>query len=554
MMFKSMKRTSTAIALIAASVGASLVAPAGAPVIAAPNSPPSETLTLSVGRGQLIKLSAPMADLFVADNTIADVQVRSPTQLYVFGKGQGETTVYATAKGGGVVYSANVRVGTNLNSVGTMLKLAMPEAAITATPMNGLVLLTGTVAAPGDVEEAQRLVQAFVGDKTQVISRLKTATPMQVSLHVKIAEVSRDLVKQVGVNLLSRDTTGGFLFGIAQGRNFGTIGNQDLSGLPKLDASSIFGLPTGSLSLPFDPTKGQFIASPGTLYDLKNLGVNGKTAIAAAGHVFGMDLATAIDLAETDGMVTTLAEPNLTALSGETASFLAGGEIPVPISEGLGTVSVNYKQYGVSLAFTPTVLADGRISMRVRPEVSQLTSAGSITLNNFNIPGIATRRAETTVELGSGQSFMIGGLLSNAHNNSIDKAPFLGDLPILGSLFRSNNFRRNETELVIVVTPYLVKPVSANQIALPTDGYKAATDAERLLMSQTFSGKTGQERPVPTTATPVTQPTIGSADPLKPAQQQARGDDDHATPPREADAKKKKSSTPASADPGFSFN
>jgi len=554
MMFKSMKRTSTAIALIAASVGASLVAPAGAPVIAAPNSPPSETLTLSVGRGQLIKLSAPMADLFVADNTIADVQVRSPTQLYVFGKGQGETTVYATAKGGGVVYSANVRVGTNLNSVGTMLKLAMPEAAITATPMNGLVLLTGTVAAPGDVEEAQRLVQAFVGDKTQVISRLKTATPMQVSLHVKIAEVSRDLVKQVGVNLLSRDTTGGFLFGIAQGRNFGTIGNQDLSGLPKLDASSIFGLPTGSLSLPFDPTKGQFIASPGTLYDLKNLGVNGKTAIAAAGHVFGMDLATAIDLAETDGMVTTLAEPNLTALSGETASFLAGGEIPVPISEGLGTVSVNYKQYGVSLAFTPTVLADGRISMRVRPEVSQLTSAGSITLNNFNIPGIATRRAETTVELGSGQSFMIGGLLSNAHNNSIDKAPFLGDLPILGSLFRSNNFRRNETELVIVVTPYLVKPVSANQIALPTDGYKAATDAERLLMSQTFSGKTGQERPVPTTATPVTQPTIGSADPLKPAQQQARGDDDHATPPREADAKKKKSSTTASADPGFSFN
>ena len=217
-----------------------------------------------------------------------------------------------------------------------------------------------------------------------------------------------------------------------------------------------------------------------------------------------------IDLAETDGLVTTLAEPNLTALSGETASFLAGGEIPIPISEGLGTVSVSYKQYGVSLAFTPTVLADGRISMRVRPEVSELTSAGSVTLNNFTIPGIATRRAETTVELGSGQSFMIGGLLSNTHNNSIDKAPFLGDLPVLGALFRSNNFRRNETELVIIVTPYLVKPVSANQIALPTDGYKAPTDAERLLGSQSFSGKSGQERPVPKSATPVTQPTIGS--------------------------------------------
>ena len=552
MMFKSMKRSGTAIALIAASLGASLIAPAGAPVVAAPNSQPTETVTLSVGRGQLVKLSAPMADLFVADNNIADVQVRSPTQLYIFGKGPGETTVYATTKGGAVVYSASVNVGTNLNSVGAMLKLAMPEAAITATPMNGLVLLTGTVAAPGDVEEAQRLVQAFVGDKMQVVSRLKTATPMQVALHVKIAEVSRDLVKQVGVNLLSRDTTGGFLFGIAQGRPFGTIGNQDLSGLPKLDASSIFGLPSGSLSLPFDPTTGQFIAKPGTLFDLKNLGVSGKTAIGAAGHIFGLDLAAAIDLAETDGMVTTLAEPNLTALSGETASFLAGGEIPIPISEGLGTVSVNYKQYGVSLAFTPTVLADGRISMRVRPEVSQLTSAGSVTLNNFTIPGISTRRAETTVELGSGQSFMIGGLLSNSHNNSIDKAPFLGDLPILGSLFRSNNFRRQESELVIIVTPYLVKPVSANQIALPTDGYKGPTDAERLLMGQTFSGKTGQQRPMPSTAAPVTKPTIGSAAPLQPKEQQARGDD-RAPAPRKAEAKKS-SQTTASADPGFSFN
>ena len=552
MMLKSIKRSSTAVALVVASLGAGLIAPASAPLIAAPSSQPTDTVTLSVGRGQLVKLSSPMADLFVADNTIADVQVRSPTQLYVFGKGEGETNVYATTRNGTVVYSANVRVGTNLNSVATMLKLAMPDAAITATPMNGLVLLTGTVGAPGDVEEAQRLVQAFVGEKTQVLSRLKTATPMQVSLHVKIAEVSRELVKEVGVNLLSRDTTGGFLFGIAQGRNFGAIGNADISGLPSLDASSIFGLPSGSLSLPFDPTTGQFIAKPGTLYDLKSLGINGKTAIGAAGRVFGLDLAAAIDLAENDGLVTTLAEPNLTALSGETASFLAGGEIPIPISEGLGTVSVNYKQYGVSLAFTPTVLAGGRISMRVRPEVSQLTSAGSVTLNNFIIPGISTRRAETTVELGSGQSFMIGGLLSNAHNNSVDKAPFLGDLPILGSLFRSNNFRRNETELVIVVTPYLVKPVSAGQIALPTDGYKAPTDAERILMGQSFSGKSGQQRPMPQPAAPVTKPTIGSIDPTRPAQQLARSDD-RAVPPRSPE-KKKPSQTTASADPGFSFN
>lgn len=532
------RRGAAAFALVATTAGISLAFGGAAPSIAATGAQAKETLTLSVGRGQLVKLPSPMADVFVADDKIADVQVRSPTLLYVYGKGGGETTVYATTKAGGVVYSANVRVGTNLNSVGSMLQLAMPDAQISATPMNGLVLLTGTVAAPGDVEEAQRLVQAFVGDDMQVVSRLKTATPMQVALHVKIAEVSRDLAKEVGVNLLSRDTTGGFMFGIAQGRNFGTIGNTDLSGLPKLDASSIFGLPSGSLSLPFDPTTGQFIAAPGTLYDLKNLGVSGRTAVSAAGRIFGLDLAAAIDLAETDGLVTTLAEPNLTALSGETASFLAGGEIPIPISEGLGSVSIEYKQYGVSLAFTPTVLADGRISLRVRPEVSQLTSTGSVTLNGFTVPGISTRRAETTVELGSGQSFMIGGLLSNSNSNAIDKAPGLGDLPIIGALFRSTKWRRSETELVIMVTPYLVRPVSAGQIALPTDGYRQTPDASRLLMGKNFSGKTGDKRPMPRSGEPVTSgPATGAA-----------------LPQPRADAARAGKAGAGTVDPGFSFN
>ena len=164
-------------------------------------------------------------------------------------------------------------------------------------------------------------------------------------------------------------------------------------------------------------------------------------------------------------------------MSGETASFLAGGEFPIPISQALGAVTIEYKQYGVGLAFTPIVLADGRISMRVRPEVSELSNEGSVKLNGFNVPALTTRRAETTVELGSGQSFMIAGLLRNANTNNIDKAPFLGDLPILGALFRSTSYRRDETELVIIVTPYLVRPVSG-QLALPTDGYRAPTDGE----------------------------------------------------------------------------
>jgi pilus assembly protein CpaC len=216
-------------------------------------------------------------------------------------------------------------------------------------------------------------------------------------------------------------------------------------------------------------------------------------------------------LAETDGLLTTLAQPNLTALSGETASFLAGGEIPIPKAATLGAVEIEYKPYGVSLAFTPTVLSDGRISMRVRPEVSELSNEGAIKINGFDVPGISTRRAETTIELGSGQSFMIGGLMRSLTANSIQKAPGVGDLPVLGALFRSSSFRRADTELMIIVTPYLVKPVSADQIVLPTDGYKAPTDIQRVLMGQSFSGKTGEKRPGPTSAPEATvaQPHLG---------------------------------------------
>ena len=515
-------------ALLAAGLAAGLSLCAPAPVDAAVSSQPTETVNLSVGRGQMISLSSPMSDLFVADDKVADVQVRSANQLYVFAKGPGETTVYATNRAGQVVYSANVRVGANITNVGAMLRLAMPEAAITATPMNGMMLLTGTVAAPTDIEEAQNLVQAFVGKEVTVLSRLRTATPMQVNLRVKIAEVNRSFAKQLGVNLLTRDTSGGFLFGIGQG-NAGTI---------------------KTITDAIDPATG--VKPGGTAYTFNN--ATGATTLGMAGHLLGLDVLSTIDLAENDGFVTMLAEPNLTSLSGETASFLAGGEIPIPIAQQLGTISIEYKQYGVSLAFTPTVLSDGRISLRVRPEVSELSNAGAVTLNGYTVPGITTRRAETTVELGSGQSFVIGGLLNNTHNNAINKAPFLGDLPILGALFRSNQFQRNETELMIIVTPYLVRPVSASQIALPTDGYKAPTDVERILGGQSFSGKTGAQRPGPVMAPPVTvQPGIpqqgADATPL-PATRAA------AAPPSPAGSAGSPGKTQAAAAPapGFSFN
>ena len=214
---------------------------------------PTETTTLSIGSGQMVALPSAMSDLFVADDKIADVQVRSPNQLYVFGKGAGETAVYATDKAGHVIWSSIVRVGSNITSVDTMLRLAMPEAAITSTTMNGIVLLTGTVLGPSDIEEAQKLVEQFVGKDIQVVNRLKSAVPLQVNLHVKIAEVNRQFAKSIGVNLLNRDTTGGFLFGLAQGRSFGSIANASTAGFPNLDASSLYGLPAGSLSRSIRP-------------------------------------------------------------------------------------------------------------------------------------------------------------------------------------------------------------------------------------------------------------------------------------------------------------
>nr|MDP9413935.1 type II and III secretion system protein family protein [Pseudomonadota bacterium] len=485
---KMMKRAmlaTTVAAVLTTSVAVS--APTAATAQPAGAVKPTNSVNLSVGSGRMVRLDGTMSDLFVANDAIADVQVRSADQLYIFGKAAGETTVYATNKAGKVVYSANVRVGTNIGSVDELLRLAMPDAQIRATPMNGTVLLTGTVAAPADVEEAGRLVQAYVGEGTQIISRLKTATPLQVMLQVKIAEVSRSLARDIGFNLLTRDRSGGFLFGVGRG-NPGTITDRVSSTL-------------------IDPVTGnpQII---GTDFGVNNK--TGATTLHAAGRLLGLDILSTLDLNENSGLVTTLAEPNLTALSGETASFLAGGEFPIPVAQGLNGTSVEFKQYGVSLAFTPIVLEGGRISMRVRPEVSEITSNGAVKLNGFEVPALTTRRAETTVELGSGQSFMIGGLLSNSGNNSVEKAPFLGDLPIIGALFRSQGFRRNETELVIVVTPYLVKPVSASQIALPTDGFRVAPEPNRLLLDQRHKSRSGEQRPMPRVAPPQTvAPAVG---------------------------------------------
>jgi pilus assembly protein CpaC len=447
------------------------------------------TIELSMGTSQIVNLNENISDVFVSNNKVADVEVRSPRQLHVVAKEAGSSTFFAITKSGRIAYSANISVGQGINSLNSVIKSAFPDADVKANINDRLVILTGTVKSPEDANEIDRMVNGFVGNKpgdtevkTMVINRLRTATPLQVSLHVKIAEVNRDVTKSMGFNLLNQGNfqKSGFL--ISQGRNPGTI----TTGIPNTTSSSFKATA---------PAKG--------------------ASIALATRFLGLDLLASLDLAENDGLVTTLAEPNLTALSGETASFLAGGEIPIPFSDGNGGVTINYKEYGVSLAFTPTVLSDGRISMRVRPEVSELNDSAGVRYDGLSVPGISTRRAETTVELGSGQSFMIGGLMRNQHQNSIEKTPFLGDIPILGNLFRSRNFRRNQSELVIVVTPYLVKPVSADQITLPTDKYRSTDDVDRLISSKVYGEGGETSVPLATPGAPTTVRTDGKGRPIE---------------------------------------
>lgn len=460
----------------------------------------AKVVTLSIGRGQQVNLGSTITDVVVANPQVADVEVKSGRQIYILGKGPGETSIVATDAAGRTVYSATVRVGTNLDSIDQMLALAMPDADIKVTTMNGIIMLTGTVKQPEEASDAADLVTAFSGGQAKVVNRIKTATPLQINLQVRVAEVSRSLSKEISGNL--------------QGANRGT----DSAGQPYF-----FGVGRGR-----DFTTGTTITFP-----------ESSTTIAGLGKLFGVDVEAAFDLSERAGLVSTLANPNLTTVSGETAEFLAGGRFPIVTSSDNG-VSVQYETYGVNLTYTPIVLADGRISLRVRSEVSDISSQGAVRVGGLEVPATTTRMAETTVELGSGQSMMIAGLLSNQLSNSVDKTPGVGDIPVLGALFKSNGWRRNETELMIVITPYLVKPVSDSEIKLPTDGMHSINDAERVIMGKVLDNKGDQNRPMPTIApAPATGPEMGSVS--------------EAAPVLPKDSKKANAQA-SNAGPGFSFD
>lgn len=411
---------------------------------------PVHALELAVSEGKLITVTqGQVSTVSVADPTVADVQVPSPSTLLVVGKRAGTTTLYALDAEGKPLMQQRVVVTHNLVELQSVLRARFPKLRVSASSAPGSLLIDGNVPDAQTAEAVARTVQPYLGDKDQLINRLTITAPTQVQLRVRFAEVQRNVTQALGVNwdfLWSKSGSSPSQIGV-------------LTGLATSGASA--GGVTGTVG-----------------FSSKVWNVNGI-----------------IDALDQEGLITMLAEPNLSAVSGQTASFLAGGEFPVPVAQNQGSISVSFKPFGVSLDFTPTVLSDDRISIKVRPEVSQIDNANAVVLTSgtntagspiigLRIPGLSVRRVETTVEMASGESFAIGGLLQSNMNDVVSQIPGLGRLPILGQLFSSSNYQSGKSELVVIVTPYLVRPANAGALATPQDSLRPSTDIEYILHRQ----------------------------------------------------------------------
>lgn len=417
-------------------------------------------LDVEINKGSAVRLPAPAASVAVADPAIADVQVISPRMLYVNGRGIGETSLIAVDGSDNIIYETTINVTHNLSRLKRAAEEVSPNNDVVATSTDNAIILKGKVESPVAAEKIQRLANSFLrGDGQSVINMLDTSATDQVMLKVKIVEVSRNELKRFGINWESVFSPGNFVFGVGNGRDF-------------IDAGGGF-----------------------------TRGTDGDNSIFIGNRTGSRNINAAIDALESDGLLTVLAEPNLTTRSGMPANFLAGGEYPIPVLGEEDSVTIEYRQFGVSLQFTPVVMSPEKISLTVLPEVSSLDPANGVQTGDFVIPALSTRRASTTVDLGTGQTFAIAGLLRSDQGNNIDKFPILGDIPVIGALFRSSEFQNQQTELVILVTPYIVRPVDDPKLlATPLDGYKPATDGERILLGKLHSESpklTNSEKPDP---------------------------------------------------------
>ncbi len=386
---------------------------------------------LVVGTGQLIRVDQEFSSLFVANPDVADIEVKSPRLMYLTGVGVGETTLFAVDDNDTVLMSTKIRVTHNLEALRSGIARVAPGQRVQVVTVDQSLVLTGEV---GNADEATNVLQVanqFVDDPARVVNRMTVAAPNQVNLAVRIAEVARNVDRQLGIRWSASS-------GFGNGGRIGVIGGGGTTG-------------DGSYSIGVGLTRGSF------------------------------SIDVLLQALSEEGLVTIMAEPNLTARSGEPARFLAGGEYPYAVVND-DENTIQFKDFGIGLSFTPTVMSNNQISLKVATEVSELDFA-----RDPNMPSLNTRRAETTVDLASGQSFAIAGLMQNSSSQSAARMPGMGTIPVLGALFRSNAFKRGQSELVIIVTPVVVKPTTGRGISTPVDQFVPPNDFERIIMGR-FQG------------------------------------------------------------------
>lgn len=414
--------------------------------------PLTKQIIVGLSKTTMVELPRDLRDVVVSNPEVLDAVVQSSNRVYLIGKAKGSANIFFFDESGEQVLTLEVAVEKDSSSYESLVKRLIPGSSIKAEVMNDNIILTGTVLNPSDASRASDLAARFIAkpgdsaDPGKVINMLKAEGKEQVLLKVTVAEVNRDVIKRFGVNW--NGLSGG-------GMGYTTNSLFPVTGSNGID-STLFGV-SGS----------------------------GGAACAAAASISAAAagtncIAAQLDAFERTGLLRTLAEPNITAISGETANFLAGGEYPIPLVDKDGSTSVEFKPFGVSLAFTPLVLSESRISLKIASEVSELSSEAAV----LGIPGLKVRRASSTVELPSGGSLVIAGLVSEATRQNIEGVPGLKKLPILGALFRSRDFQKQETELVIIVTPYTVNPVNRSALARPDDGLVAASDLNATFMGQ----------------------------------------------------------------------
>lgn len=397
---------------------------------------------VEINKGKMIKLSAPAASVVVADPNTADIQVVSPKMVFVYGKKIGETSLSAVDANDDTIFQGVIDVTHNISSLKRTVGRIAPDANVSFKTVDGGLVIDGAAASVQESENIRSVASAFVGSSDKVVNMMTTGGGDQVMLQVKIVEMARTDLKKLGVNLQGTLSGGGIISQVVNGN---------------IAANAINAARNGATNIQSTLTGGS-----GTLSGL-------------------------VEALENQGLATVLAEPSLTTVTGKPASFLAGGQYPIPVAGENGTVTVQYQPFGVSLNFTPVVMSNDRISVLVNPEVSTLNFANPIQVAGFTYPILDTRKAQATVELGSGQTFVLAGLLRNDTSNNISKLPGAGDLPILGALFRSQSFQNNQTELVILVTPYVVHPISeVKKVQTPIDGFKPPNDIERLMLGSLY--------------------------------------------------------------------